>query len=297
MTQIRKKFSIIVAVLFIFNLSITTLTGTSSNAVKAAATQAKGCTTIHSNWMEEKLTYQKVGTLYFANDGQKICVKKAGQKAKILVSTKDYFSNVLTNGTKIYYQLENKVYSIDTNGKNKKTVCTWKHDYKKTVSGIYEDILYYSYRYGDLDCDQHTYTYNMKTKKTAKLFSNLVVGEQKDSYMTVVGMANDVSPVALKLYNLKTKKLTSLCKEQSGAAFVGNKVYFAKYISYNAKTDKSKFAIKYYDIANGKTVTVKTIDGVISVNQFTEKGCYYFGNDCTTKFYNYKTKKTTVIKR
>lgn len=290
MKQGRRKLSFLMA--FVMVLSIATITVSEKNTKVVQAASISGYNTLERSVSEGKISYQKVGDTYFGFNDNKIYAKKAGEKATKIASTSNYITTAFTNGSKVYYQIGKTVYSVGKDGKNKKTVRTWKN-YNYTLSGVYGSNLYYSYRYGEYDFDQHTYCYNTKTKKAARVFKNLAISQQQGIYMTVVGLSNDVSPVELKCYNLKTKKLTSLCKEQLGASFVGNRIYYAKFISYNVDTNSSKFRIQYYDLKAGKTVKVKTIDGLQYVNEFTSKGCYYLDKDCNTKFYNYKTGKTT----
>lgn len=290
MKQGTRKLSLFMA--FVMVLSIATITVSEKNTKVVQAASIAGYNTLERSASEGKISYQKVGDTYFGFDDNKIYAKKADEKATKIASTSKYITTALTNGTKVYYQIGKTVYSVGKDGKNKKTVRTWKND-KYTLSGVYGSKLYYSYRFGEYDYEQHTYCYNTKTKKSARAFKYLIISQQKGIYMTVVGLANDVSPVQLKCYNLKTKKLTSLCKEQLGASFVGNKIYFAKFISYNPDTNSSKYTIQYYDLKADKTVKVKTINGFQYVNEFTSKGCYYLDNDYNTKFYNYKTGKIT----
>lgn len=290
MKQVRRKLTFLMVLVIVLSIANITVSEKNTRVVKAAS--ITGYNTLERSASEGKISYQKVGDTYFGFNDNKIYAKKAGQKAIKVASTSKYITSVLTNGSKVYYQIEKTVYSVGKDGKNKKTVRIWKND-KYTLSGVYGSNLYYSYRYGEYDFEQHTYCYNTKTKKATRVFKNLAIGQQQGIYMTVVGLSNDVSPVELKCYSLKTKKLTSLCKEQLGASFVGNRIYYAKFLSYNVDTNSSKYRIQYYDLKTEKTVKVKTIDGLQYVNDFTTKGCYYLDKDCKTKFYNYKTGKIT----
>lgn len=290
MKQGRRKLSFFMA--FVMVLSIVSITVSERKTSVVQAASITGCNTLERSITEGKISYQKVGDTYFGFNDNKIYAKKAGEKATKIVSTSKYIITALTNGSKVYYQIGKTVYSVGQDGKNKKIVRTWKKD-GYTLSGVYGSNVYYSYQYGEFDFDQHTYCYNTKTKKATRVFKNLAINQQQGIYMTIVGLANDVSPVELKCYNLKTKKLISLCSEQLGASFVANRIYYAKFLSYDVDSDNSKFRIQYYDLKADKTVKVKTIDGLQYVKDFTTKGCYYLDKDYNTKFYNYKTGKIT----
>ena len=287
-----RKVSLLMA--FVMVLSITAITVSEKNINVVQAASITGCNTLERSFTEDKISYQKVGDTYFGFNDNKIYAKKAGEKATKIASTSKYIITALTNGSKVYYQIGKTVYSVGQDGKNKKTVRTWKKD-GYTLSGVYGSNVYYSYRYGEFDFDQHTYCYNMKTKKATRVFKNLAINQQQGIYMTVVGLANDVSPVELNCYNLKTKKLTNLCKEQLGGSFVGNKIYYAKFLSYDIDTYSYKFRIEYYDLKDDKTVKVKIINGLQYVCDFTSKGCYYMDQDYNKTFYNYKTGKTIKV--
>lgn len=290
MKQERKKISFLIALVMVLSIAVITVSEKNMNDVQAAT--ITGYNTLERSSVEDKISYKKVGDTYFGFNDNKIYAKKAGEKAKKIASTSKYITAALTNGSNVYYQIDKIVYSVDKDGKNRKRVRTWKKD-GYTLTGAYENSVYYSYRYGEFDFDQHTYCYNTQTKKVTRVFKNLAIYRQKGIYMMVVGLANDVSPVALNCYNLKTQKLTSLCDAQFGASFVGNRIYYARFLGKDDGTDSTKFRIEYYDLKNDKTVKVKTMNGLMCVWGFTSEGFYYMDQDYNNKFYNFKTKKTT----
>ena len=253
----------------------------------SAATQA-GYYTVERSYPEYdngRVTYTKVRGTNFAVLDHQIRVK-SGSKVKTIVKSSNYITRVITNGTKIFYQITNKVYSVSKNGKNKKTVCTWKNNY--SLSGVYNGCLYYDCRYGELDSDSATYRYTIKTKKSVKLFDNQGISKQRGTIMLVSGLANDVSPVSLKIYDLKTKKATLLCKQQIGNQFIGSKLYYAKLIKYDYDAGDT-YHILYYSLNTKKITTVCTIKGMNYISEFTAKGCYFLDRNSEKCFYNYKT--------
>lgn len=288
MKQYKRGLTRVLAYSLVLNMAAAGISGMRTVPVKAAT--MTGYNTLAQSSSEEKMSFQKVGDTYFGFNNKQICVKKADEEVKTIITSSENISEVLTNGDDIYYQAGKTVYSTGKDGKCKAPVKKWKNK-KFTLSGVYGSDLYFSYYSGNYDFESSTYIYNMDTKQTVQKFKYQVVKQQRDTHMTVVAQANDISPVSLKVYDLENDTLKSLCKEQSGVQFVGSKVYFAKYISYNPDKNISTYQIRYYDLAEKKVVKVRTIKRLIYVTKFTSKGCYYYASDGKQKYCNYKTGK------
>lgn len=211
----------------------------------------------------EYIGYQdktKIGDYYvWIDDSGLYCSKSQNSTPKqIAKKASDCYLTAVSDGKNIYYGISKKnklyLYKCLPSGSNKKYLGSVKNG--DSVHGYYNGEIIYSKSSPD-DCTLiHSYRYNIKSKKSKLVASNLEFKDCYGYYYLGIPNSGDMCPLPLKLYNAKSKKLILLDKSTIGATIHKNNVYYASMVSYSTSDNTWKFKIKKYNVKTGKTSNV-----------------------------------------
>lgn len=215
--------------------------------------------------------------------------KKKGKEGTVIVRN---YAGAVTNGTLLYYgvstgenrfesnNLKLKVYRYNlSNGKCREVATI---PYANQLEGLYNG-KYYASRWptGEGWGWGESYVYDPKTKLVSRLYDAVMRGSYRN-YMIISEAGDTVSPRELIVYNVKTKKFSTI--EQAikinGCRVVGRYVY---YIAQSYDTGKEYLQFYRYDLLTGTRKLLSpekfifTYDGCIT--EWTEEHADYYQNE------------------
>lgn len=210
--------------------------------------------TAYRTWEGEPINGYTLSREYEDDMYYLVCSKK-GQDAVVLDESYYYWEEgtaaegqlineaFITNGKTIYYSITDfnddgltTIYKISVKGKGRTKVKTVKKGYWLRLITLYDGKLYYSYNGDD---DYLTYEYNMKTKRTKRIFKGKYVGESGYGANIIMSepMGNGMENRKCFSYNVKTKKKYSL--PSSMFKFVASDgIYYERFTTKNGSMDK-----------------------------------------------------------
>lgn len=238
------------------------------------------------------------------------CTTSLKKKAKVLktvrAKSKELASRVITNGSTIFYLVQ----EVGSSGRAKctiykTTIKSGKSKKIKTITNIegiasaqlaachngriYYNVWWFGKDPVDLKIDLYSCTLGGQNQRLEK--ENYVVRSSYGKYMTGNICNQDGGNYTQVLYNVKTKKAKSLLSAADSVVY-GDVIYY--YITYGG-AGTNKFAIKKSNLNGKNIINIKTGKDV-SLSYLGKRTAYFYnyGTGVIKKLV-YKTKKLTTV--
>ena len=267
--------------------------------------QASAATTSYTALFDNNTAYSdtvKSGSYYFRHDQgtSSDTLMMSDSKNGTFVAT-PVTGSAVSNGTQACYVRSNTLYryTYATKKETKLKKLSAKGDESYVTVTGYANRIYLN-KYSFDQWKLWTYSYNLNSKVFSKVKDDCSINDRYGSY--VVGVKeyrSDIAPTTLTLYKIdsstgKLKRVKILTKHGHQGVFVGGKLYYVDYPSYQTKLMRE--AVLYRCNASGSgrkklgTFSRSNQYTEVMVSDITSKNCIVYYNGSKYR-YTYSTKK------
>lgn len=211
-----------------------------------------------------------------------------GGQQKLLVSMKGLGSQIVTNGTDVFFYTcgdgRASLYSRKLSDTVNTRLFEILVDDTFELVGTYNNNLYYI---KGLDPGKLC-RYSLSTKKHKVLANNTTSAKQVNQYFYLTPYRGDAGPVTLKIYNAKTGKTKLVTKNMDWYYLVGNYVYYTEYRDMKGLFySPYKISVKRCKLNGSGTKTLVDSIKVKNVLEVTAKKIVYIDQNGNRKQKSY----------